>query len=309
MDALLDLFDASLLSSAFRFVTPILLAALGGALCQRVGVFNIALEGLMLTGAFAAVAGSYLFSNAGLGVLTAVTASALLAAVFALFTVTLGGDEIVTGIAINLLAAGLTVFLLRTLFGVKGAFQDPRIVGLTNLDLPGLRGVPILGPLLSGHSWIVYLSLFLVVAVHFMLFRHRLGLRLRGVGENPEAALTLGVPVARIRFATLMVSGALCGLAGAQLSLGNVTLFVENMSAGRGWMAVVAVMLGRGHPLGVLAASFLFGFTDSLGFRLQGLRLPSQFTEMLPYLVTLLSLFFFAAYRRRQTTAEKGAAL
>lgn len=309
MDALLDLFDASLLSSAFRFVTPILLAALGGALCQRVGVFNIALEGLMLIGAFAAVAGSYLFSNAGLGVLTAVTASALLAAVFALFTVTLGGDEIVTGIAINLLAAGLTVFLLRTLFGVKGAFQDPRIVGLTNLDLPGLRGVPILGPLLSGHSWIVYLSLFLVVAVHFMLFRHRLGLRLRGVGENPEAALTLGVPVARIRFATLMVSGALCGLAGAQLSLGNVTLFVENMSAGRGWMAVVAVMLGRGHPLGVLAASFLFGFTDSLGFRLQGLRLPSQFTEMLPYLVTLLSLFFFAAYRRRQTTAEKGAAL
>lgn len=307
MDAVFGLFDASLLNSAFRFVTPILLAALGGALCQRVGVFNIALEGLMLTGAFAAVAGSYLFTSAGLGVLTAVTAGALLAAVFALFAVILGGDEIVTGIAVNLLAAGLTVFLLRTLFGVKGAFQDPRIVGLTNLRLPVIENIPVLGALLSGHSWIVYLSLLLVAVIQFLLFRHRLGLRLRGVGENPEAARTLGVRVKAMRFATIVVSGALCGLAGAQLSLGNVTLFVENMSAGRGWMAVVAVMLGRGHPLGVLAASFLFGFTDSLGFRLQGLRLPSQFTEMLPYLVTLLSLFLFAAYQGRRSVLRKGA--
>lgn len=307
MNAFFEIFDASLLSSAFRFVTPILLAALGGALCQRAGVFNIALEGLMLTGAFAAVAGSYLFANAGLGVLTAVLASALLAAVFAFFTVTLGSDEIVTGIAVNLLAAGLTVYLLRTLFGVKGAFQDPRIVGLNNLDLVGIERVPVLGPLLSGHTWIVYLSLVLVVAIQLFLFRHRLGLRLRGVGENPEAALTLGVRVSAMQFWTLVVSGALCGLAGAQLSLGNVTLFVENMSAGRGWMAVVAVMLGRGHPVGVLAASFLFGFTDSLGFRLQGLRLPSQFTEMLPYLVTLLSLFLFAVYRRRTSHPREGA--
>ena len=303
MDSLASLFDATLLNSTFRFVTPILLAALGGALCQRVGIFNIALEGMMLTGAFAAVAGSFFFHSSGLGVATAVLASVLLAAVFALFTVKLGSDEIVTGIAINLLAAGLTVFLLRTLFGVKGAFQDPAIVGLATIEIPGIRSLPILGPLFSGHSLIVYLSLFLVVAMHYFLFRYRLGLHLRGVGENPEAALTLGVRVSAIQFGTLLVSGALCGLAGAQLSLGNVNLFVENMSAGRGWMAVVAVMLGRGHPLGVLAASFLFGFTDSLGFRLQGLRLPSQFTETVPYLVTLLSLFLVATYRRRQATS------
>ena len=227
--------------------------------------------------------------------------------VFAFFTVTLGSDEIVTGIAINLLAAGLTIFLLRTLFGVKGAFQDPRIVGLPQIELPLLGKVPVLGALLSGHSWIIYLALLLVPATQILLFHHRLGLRLRGVGENPAAALTLGVPVQRLRFATLVVSGALCGLAGAQLSLGNVTLFVENMSAGRGWMAVVAVMLGRGHPVGVLAASFLFGFTDSLGFRLQGLRLPSQFTEMLPYLVTLASLFLFAVFRRKDAAIRKGA--
>ena len=143
MEGFLGIFDAALLSSTFRFVSPILLAALGGALCQRVGIFNIALEGLMLTGAFAAVAGSYAFSHAGLGVATAVVAAALLAAVFAFFTVTLGSDEIVTGIAVNLLAAGLTVYLLRTLFGVKGAFQDPRIAGLSKLDIPGLSPAEI----------------------------------------------------------------------------------------------------------------------------------------------------------------------
>ena len=303
MDSLVGLFDATLLNSTLRFVAPILLAALGGALCQRVGIFNIALEGLMLTGAFGAVAGSYWFHSSALGVATAVLASVLLAAVFALFTVKLGSDEIVTGIAINLLAAGLTVFLLRTLFGVKGAFQDPAIVGLGTIEIPGIRALPFLGPLLSGHSWIVYMSIVLVLAIQFFLFRHRLGLHLRGVGENPEAARTLGVQVSALQFGTILVSGALCGLAGAQLSLGNVNLFVENMSAGRGWMAVVAVMLGRGHPLGVLAASLLFGFTDSLGFRLQGLRLPSQFTETVPYLVTLLSLFLVATYRRRQTSS------
>ena len=295
----LQIFDAALLDSTFRFVTPILLAALGGAICQKAGVFNIALEGLMLTGAFAAVAGSYLFGSSLLGVLTAVVAAALLAALMALFTVTLGGDEIVTGIAINLLATGLTVFLLRSLFGVRGAFQDPAIVGLEKIDLPVLSTIPVLGPLLSGHSWIVYLSLLLVVLVQLLLYRHRIGLRLRGVGENPEAAKTLGIRVETLRFGALVVSGILCGLAGAQLSLGSVTLFVENMSAGRGWMAVVAVMLGQGHPVGVFAASLVFGFTDSLGFRLQGLRLPSQLTETTPYLVTLMSLFLFSMLRRR----------
>jgi simple sugar transport system permease protein len=301
MDQIASLFDATLLGSTFRFVSPILLAALGGALCQRVGVFNIALEGLMLTGAFSAVAGSFFTGSAGWGVLCAVLAAALVAAIFAVFAVTLGGDEIVTGIAVNLLAAGLTVYLLRTLLGVKGAFQDPGLAGLRPLGLPGLERLPLLGPLLSGHSWIVYLSLLLVVASHLLLFRHPLGLRMRGVGENPGAARTLGIRVSALRFGAVIASGALCGLAGAQLSLGNVTLFVENMSAGRGWMAVVAVMLGRGHPLGVFAASLLFGFTDSLGFRLQGLRLPSQLTEMLPYLVTLSSLFLFETYRRRPT--------
>lgn len=294
-----NIFDATLLNSTFRFVTPILLAALGGLLCERVGVFNIALEGMMLTGAFAAVIGSFYSGSALIGVLTAVLAGVLLATVFAVFAITLRGNEIVLGIAVNLLASGITIFLLRTMFGVKGAFRDPNLQGLAKIVLPGIDRFPVLGPLFSGHSWIIYGSWLLVAGTHLFLFRHALGLRMRGVGEHPEAAETLGINVAGIRYLAILLSGMLCGLAGAQLSLGNVTLFVEDMSAGRGWIAVVAVLFGRAHPIGVFMASVLFGIADSLGFRLQGLGMPSQFTGMVPYVVTLISLIIIEVRQRR----------
>jgi simple sugar transport system permease protein len=295
--------DPTLLNSTFRFITPILLAALGGLICERAGVFNIALEGLMLTGAFFAVVGSYNAQNAPAGVLTAMAAGALVSLLFAVLAVTLRGNMIVIGIALNLLVAGGTIFLLRTLFGVKGAFQDSQIAGLGKIALPGIDGLPILGPILSGHSWVVYLSWVLVIVTQVILFHHRLGLRMRGVGEQPEAAETLGVNVTAIRYGAIIASGLLCGLAGAQLSLGQVTLFVENMSAGRGWIAVVAVMLGQAHPIYVFLASVLFGFADSIGFRLQGLGLPAQFTSMVPYVVTLIALFVTQARRRKAVLA------
>jgi ABC-type uncharacterized transport system permease subunit len=293
-----DILDATLLNSTFRMIAPILLAALGGLLCERVGVFNIALEGLMLVGAFAAVAGSFFTENAIVGVVAAVGAAALLAALFGAAAVYLRGNMIVLGIATNFLALGATSFTMPLLFGVKGNFTDPRIHGVGKLAIPGVDGVPVLGAMLSGHSWLVYVSWVLVLAAHVLLFRHPLGLRARGIGERPEAAATLGVRVRPFQLGVVVLSGALCGLAGAQLSLGQVTLFVENMTAGRGWIAVVAVMFGRAHPLAVLGASVLFGFFDALGFRLQGSRLPNQFAQMIPYVATLLGLFVFEARRR-----------
>lgn len=294
-----DIFDATLLNSTFRMIAPILLAALGGLMCERVGVFNIALEGLMLAGAFAAVAGSFFFENSLVGVVIAMLAGMLLAAVFGFASVYLRGNMIVLGIAINFLALGLTTFLMTPLFGVRGNFSDPRIAGLDRIHLPIIENVPIVGPILSGHTWVVYLSWLLVAAAQVLLFRHPLGLRARGIGEHPEAVATLGVRVNPFRLGVVVLSGALCGVAGAQLSLGQVTLFVENMTAGRGWIAIVAVMFGRAHPLGVFGASILFGFFDALGFRLQGSRLPSQFSAMIPYLATLIGLFVFEAQRRR----------
>jgi len=304
MSEFLGLFDANLISSILRFVTPILLAALGGLICERAGVFNIALEGMMVTGAFAAVVGSFFTGSPLLGVLLAMLSGMLISLIFAVLAINLKGDMIVLGIATNLMTSGLTVFLLRTIFGVKGAFQDPALVGLTNINIPILENIPVLGPLLSGHNLVVYSALALVVAMQLFLFRHKLGLRLRGVGEEPEAAKSLGVSVNNMRYLAILASGILCGLAGAQLSLGNVTLFVENMSAGRGWIAVAAVMLGQAHPIGVFGASVLFGLSDTISFRLQGMGLASQFTDMVPYVVTLLSLFAIELQRRRRSLVK-----
>ncbi|MEU1129219.1 ABC transporter permease [Streptomyces sp. NPDC005900] len=298
--------DSALFHSALLALTPILLAALGGAICERAGVFNIGLEGMMLIGCFSAVAGSWFTGSAWLGVLFGALASAAYAMILAVGTITLRGDAVVLGVALNLLAVGLTGFLLRTVFGVQGTFSDPALAGLDGIGLPGLGAVPSLGPVLSGHSPLVYLSWAAVVVAAVFLARHPWGLRLRGVGEAPDAAATLGVSPARYRYAAVLTSGLLCGLAGAQLALGNVTLFSENMTAGRGWIAVVAVMLGRALPVGVLLAALLFGVAEAAGFRLQGNGLPPQATDAAPYVVTLAALFLSTARRGRRKRRPAG---
>lgn len=287
--------DAALFASALGALTPILFAALAGALCQRAGVFNISLEGTMLVGCFAGVAGSWYTGNVWLGVLVAMIAGTAYSLILAVGHVSFGGDAIVLGVAVNLLAVGLTSFLVRTVFGTRGMFSDPALQGLPALD------IPFVGTVLSGHSALVYLSWLTVVALAVLLYRHPWGLRLRGIGERPEAAASLGVSVTRYRYGVLLAAGALCGLAGAQLALGNVTLFSENMTAGRGWIAVVAVMLGRALPYGVLAAAVLFGLAEAFGFRLQGIGLPQQATDAAPYVVTLLALFVSSARLRKRT--------
>ena len=295
------LFDPSFAASVPRFVTPILLAALGGAICERAGVFNIALEGFMLTGAFAAVLGSYFTGSSYAGALAAMLAGIAMGLVFAEFNLRRGGDAIVVSIAINILAAGITTFLLRAIFDVTGAFNDPGIIGFRAIEIPGLASVPVIGPILSGQSILFYVALLAVPALHFFFARHRLGLRIRAAGENPAALEAGGVSPRRVQLLALIACGALCGLAGAQLSIANVTLFVENMSAGRGWIAVVAVLLTRGRPLPLFLIAVVFGVVDSLSFRVQGLGLAQQFTDMMPYLATLVVLIALSWWRRRRT--------
>lgn len=285
-----QLFDGALVDSVFRAMIPILLAALGGMICERAGVFQISLEGMMLAGAFAAVGGSYLAAASGLGVLLAVAAGMAVSLVLAFGAVSRRGDPIVLGIAINLMALGLTGFLLPEIFNVRGVFADPRVDGLNNFAVPVLSDLLLVGSALFDNTLIAYLSLLLVAGTWLFLFRTPLGLRLRGVGERPQAAESLGVSPTVYKYGAVLASGALCGLAGAQLALGNVVQFAENMSSGRGWIAVVAVMLGRAHPAGVLGASLLFAFAEGLGFRLQGNGLPVQITDALPFVVTLIAL-------------------
>lgn len=285
-----QLFDADMFSSVVRAVIPILLAAIGGLLCERAGVFNIALEGMMLVGSFGAVAGSYYTHNGYIGALTGVVAATATSLILAYGAVTRHGDPIVLGVAMNLFGLGITSFLLVALFHVRGVFQSAKIAALPNWHIPGLSALPWIGPVLFSLTVLGYAALLLVPVVHLVLTSTPMGLRLRGVGERPLAAASLGVSPARFQYGAVLVSGVLCGLAGAQLALGNVVQFSEGMSAGRGWIAVVAVMLARAHPVGVLGACLLFGYADALGFRLQGNGLPSQITEAAPYVVTLIAL-------------------
>lgn len=278
-----------LLSQVLDLMTPVLLAAMAGALCERAGVFNIALEGKMLVGAFVAVATSVAFGSPVLAVFSAVLCTAIFASPLALGGARLGGDPIVIGIGLNLLASGLTTYLLGAIFGVTGTLVDPAVIALPKFDIAALADVPVVGAIL-GHNALVYLSWLLIFVFNIYLFRTPWGLRLRGIGEVPSAAAAMGANVSRYQTTIVILAGGLCGLAGAQLALGSVALFAENMTAGRGWIAVVAVMLGRAHPLGIALACLGFGLADAIGLRLQGQGLPNQITDIAPYAITLLAM-------------------
>ncbi len=289
-----------LINGMIAATTPILLAALGGTLTFYAGIFNIAMEGMMLAGAFFAVIGSYYFSSWVMGILLAIIGSLAMALIFIVFAVVLKTDEFVTGIGLNLFALGVTTYMLRQIFDVKGAFAGPGIVSIPNINIPLVEDIPFLGEILSGHNLIVYVAFIVTFIVSYLVFKTRFGLRLRAAGYNAVCLDTSGVSSNRIRVWSLLLCGVLCGLAGAFLSLGYVTLFSENMSAGRGWISLAAVILVNGNPLGIALISLLFGFSDGLGLFLQQV-LPSQFTSMVPYVATLIALFVYSVRRKEKT--------
>ncbi|OQX39875.1 MAG: ABC transporter permease [Oceanospirillales bacterium LUC14_002_19_P2] len=295
MDLFLELFRATLPAAV-----PILLAALGGLYTHHANVFNIAMEGMMLIGAFCAVAGSYVTGSWMGGLLFGMTGGLLAASVTAFFAVKMKTDEFVTGIAMNLLAAGGTTYLLRQLFHVKGAFVSPRIEGLPVWNIPLVQDIPVIGDIVSGHPFLLYVTFIVVFLVHFHLFHTRFGLRLRAAGEESRAVDAVGISSDRLKIQSLLLSGALCGLAGVFLSLGYVRLFAEDMSNGRGWISLAVIILTRGRPIGILAMSLLFGFTDGLGFALQDSMITSEFTQMVPYIVTLLALYWYSREKQKR---------
>jgi general nucleoside transport system permease protein len=286
-----------LLSGTIAATTPVLLAALGGAFTYYSGMFNIAMEGMLLVAAFCAVLGGFFSGSWLVGLLCAVLGSVLVSLLFILFAIVLKTDEFVTGIALNLLAVGATTYALRQIFGTRGAFQDPAIPAIPALNVPGLSTLPVVGPLLFGENLIVYLAVMLVGLAAYVIFRTRYGLRLRAAGHNAQALNTAGVPASRVRAWALVACGVYCGIGGAFLSTGYLQLFGENMSAGRGWIALAAIILVSGNPWGIAVIALLFGFADGLGLLLQGSGMPPQITDTLPYLATLLALWVYA--RRR----------
>lgn len=295
-----------LINGAIASATPILLAALGGSYTYYAGVFNIAMEGMLLMAAFCAVWGSFTFGSWVAGVLLAILGALLLALIFIFFVVVLDTDEFVTGIALNLLTLGATTYLLRQSFGVKGVYAGPGIDPIPSLNFPLIAQIPIVGPILSGQNLTVYVAVLATAASAFLIFRTRFGLRLRAAGCNPASLDSSGVPSNRLRIDALLLCGVLCGLGGAFLSLGYVNLFSENMSAGRGWIALTAIILVGGNPWGIAVISLVFGLADGLGLLLQGYQVPSQFTAMLPYVATLVALYFYARRRRKEREYATG---
>jgi ABC-type uncharacterized transport system permease subunit len=274
--------------------TPIGLAAMGGVLSERSGVLNIGLEGMMLTGALAGAMGSHFLGGPWMGTLAALVAGAALGVVLAYLTVTLGANQIVTGVGINLFALGFTTFVERVVLRPAGIEAVP---SFAQLAAPGLRAIPLLGPLLTNLTPLVLVAIVIAPILAVFLYRTPWGLALRATGEAPRAVDTAGVSVFLVRYIAVAASGALAGMGGAFLSLGQLNLFSENMTAGRGFIALAAVILGKWNPVGALAAAFLFGAAEALQLFVQsyGLGVPYQIPTMLPYVLALAVLAGFVS--------------
>lgn len=276
----------SLLASTLRITTPIALASIGEVYSERAGIVNLGLEGQILAGAFAAVVGAYYTGSPLVGLFAGVGAGMLLGLLHALFVIRFRANQIVIGVGMNIFTLGLTTIGLQTLWGNRGKSES--VEGLSRIDLGPLAEIPLLGPIFSGHTITVYLMLIIAVLSWFVIFRTTIGLRLRVVGENPQAADSVGIRIDRIKYAAVIVGGALSGLGGAHLSLSDLSLFSRGMSAGRGFIALAATILGNWNPLGALGGSTLFGFLGALQIRLQATDFPTQFIQMIPYVLVIV---------------------
>jgi general nucleoside transport system permease protein len=277
-----------MLNSMVLRAVPICLGALAGVLCERVGVINIAIEGMMLMGAFVGVVIASASGSLAMGMLAAIISGVVLAWVLAVLAIRYRVDQIIIGVFINIFALGLTSFLTsRILVNIPELNNSPRAQPIA---IPFLADIPVIGPVLFDQNIFVYLMFFLVILLQWALFRTRWGLRARSVGEKPKAADTLGINVFRTRYRNVMFGGMVAGLGGAFFTLGSVGRFDENMTAGRGFIGLAAMIFGRYHPVGALGAALVFGFADSLQQKLAILStpIPSEFLLMAPYIVTII---------------------
>lgn len=285
-----SLFDLETVRSALRLSAPLVLTAMGGVLSERSGVVNIGLEGQMLAGAFGAYAVAVVTGSPWLGVAAGLTAGGLFGLLHAVVSVKFKADQVVSGVAVNLLAAGGSIYLMRSLMS-----GEPPAPMVADWPLTPLAGVPVIGSLLANLSPFVFLALLLPFVVHGLLAHTLWGLQVRAVGEGLRTARLIGLPVHAIRIGCVSLSGVLAGLAGSYLSISQLNVFTENMSAGRGFIALAAVIFGRWTPLGAAAAALGFGLLDAVQQRLQGaeiggVTLPSELMLCMPYVLTVVVL-------------------
>lgn len=294
MEGFFDIFNTSLLVAMIRLSTPITLAALGAVVCERSGITNIAMEGIMIVGAFFAALGALLTGNPWIGLVMGVVAGGLFSLIHAVATVSFHLDHVVSGAVLNILAFGLTRYFMVLFFGHPGT-TDPVPKGLGEMEwaIPVLSKIPVLGRVLFSQTPIVYMSFVLIIIFTWVMKKTKIGLHLRAAGEHPLALETIGVSVYKMRYLGVFISGLMSGLGGAYLAIENSASFTENMTNGRGFIALAANISGGWNPIGAFIASLFFGFADALQVRFQVLKVlavPEELFIIFPYVATIIAV-------------------
>ncbi|MCX7828081.1 MAG: ABC transporter permease [Thermanaerothrix sp.] len=308
MDNLSLVVDYTLIRSTLRSSMPIIYAAMACVITQQADILNIGVEGIMLCGAFTAVAVSYFSGSWLLALGASVLVGVAIASFMALAHIKYKSDVFVVGMGVNMFALAITKLLLNRLLNESGSFMDPAIAPMPRINLPFLGSNEVLDSLFNGYSLLEPVGILLVLFLQYMLYRTVWGLRLRCVGLNPKAAETAGIRVALRKFEVMIYSGIIGGVAGAYLSLGYSKVFAENMTNGRGFMGVAAMLFGGGDPVKSMIGCFIFGLADSVGARLQTFGFPSQFILMIPYIVTA-AILSLAMYRKLRSQRARMSAL
>lgn len=280
-----------IIAATLRLATPLAYASIAGTISERSGIIALGLEGMMLMGSFAAVYGTWLTGSPWIGLLSACLAGGFMGLIHAVLSIRYQANQVVSGVGLNVLAAGLTTVFLEVIWQNKGK-SDP-VISLSDWHLPVISKVPVIGQILGDLNPLVYLLFVVTLLTWLILFKSPIGLRIRAAGEHPEAVDSLGLNPTRIRYACVIICGILAGMGGAFLSIGQLNLFSRGMTAGRGYIAIAACVFGKWNPVGAFLASILFGFTEALQLRMQSVLIPPQFMQMLPYALTLIVLSGF----------------
>ncbi len=286
-----EILNLGLITAIIRVSTPLVFAALGGLLTFKAGILNIAMDGFMLVAAFLGILTAYLTGNLAWAVFAAVLGSVIMAILFGYFNLKFKADIFIAGIAVGMLASGLTAVLLQGALGQTGVFASSRIPRFFQIRIPFIDGIPVLSQLFSGYSILVYLAFLFTPIVSLVMSRTKWGLRVRAVGENPDSAASVGIDVFKIKMETVILSGFFCGLGGAYLSLDYVSLFSRDMTADRGLIALAAIFFAQGNPVTTIAVTVLFGIAQALAVTLQqSVGIAPQIVQVVPYFVTMIAL-------------------
>ena len=287
MENLEHLLSMNMLLVTLRMAISLILASIGSVICERSGIINLGMEGMMLMGAFGAVMGTAIFQNPWLGTLTAVAFGGMMGLLHAVLCIRYHTNQAVSGVGINIFASGLTLVLCKVMWNKEGLSAE--VEQIPSITIPVLNKIPVIGALFENQSPYLYLTVLIVILSWYMMYRTKIGLRLRTIGDHPKAAATAGVNVSKYRYISVILCGMLCGLAGSYLSIVQSNLFVKEMVAGRGYISLAATIFGGWNPVGSFLASILFAFSQAIRITVE-FDIPEQFLQMLPYVLTMLVL-------------------